>query len=581
MKRPCRIVLVWLLATALLHGHWLAALAAANEGAVLRTAGVPAVEQGKPRPAGQIGQLLAQTASAGTSDGVTADIGYVPPSATAAVILHPRRVFTAPESELLPLEVISAAGKKQFGLDPLDIEWAVGVAEVTGFGPPQVGLIIHSNSPLDDSQLFASLKRDTRKQTLDGRPYYRSSVPTLMPSIFLPDDHSVIVANEGMLQEMLKNHQAPQPGKVSRIISGMERLPDMALAVDFEPLRPMVLGLMLQNPPPLVLAPLQDVPSLVAEVEARVDLIGNPSLYLALKANNDADALKLQNILSAILEEAKGMFLEEMERQAESEDPVERAMAQYLRRITDRYLAAVQPDRNGDTLYKRFDGGQQAQMATIGILVALLLPAVSSAREAARRTQSMNNLKQLALAMHNYHDVYRRFPARAIFDSEGRPLLSWRVQILPFIEEQDLYEQFHLDEPWDSEHNKALIPQMPEVYRNPSATTEPGLAHYVALVGPGTLFEGTEGHSFRDILDGTSNSIMLVEVNPDRAVIWTKPEDLTFDPENPLDGLGNAHPGGFNVVLCDGSVRFISATIDPEVFRLLAQIADGRAMRDF
>lgn len=220
-------------------------------------------------------------------------------------------------------------------------------------------------------------------------------------------------------------------------------------------------------------------------------------------------------------------------------------------------------------------------MAAIGILVALLLPAVSSAREAARRIQSSNNLKQLGLAMLNYHDVYRRFPARAIFDSEGRPLLSWRVQILPFIEEQDLYKQFHLDEPWDSEHNKALIPQMPEVYRNPSAPAEPGQAHYVALVGPGTLFEGREAHSFREILDGSSNSIMLVEVNPDRAVIWTKPEDFPFDPENPLDGLGNAHPGGFNVLFCDGSVRFISETIDPEVFRRMATIADGKPLGDF
>lgn len=580
MKRRCRLVTVWLLVTALLHGQWLAAPAAANEGAVLPKAGVPAVKQAKPRPAGKALQLLAQSASAGSSDGVTADIGYVPPSATAAVVLHPRRVLTAPEFELLPLEVISAAGKQQFGLDPLEIEWAVGVAEVTGFGPPQVGLILRSSSPLDDSQLLMPLKRDAEKQTLDGRPYYRSRIPSLTPSIFLPDDHSVIVAHEGLLQKMLKNHQDPQPGKVSRIIRGMERLPDAALAMDFEPLRPLVSGLMLQNPPPPTLAALQDIPALVAEVEARADLTGKSFLYLAVRANNDADALKLQNIVSAMLQEVKGRLAKEIDRHAESEDPVERAMAQYLQRITDRYFGAIQPDRKGDTLYKRLDGGQESQMAAIGILVALLLPSVSSAREAARRSQSVNNLKQLGLAMHNYHDVYRRFPTRAIFDSEGRPLLSWRVQILPFIEEQDLYEQFHLDEPWDSEHNKALIPQMPEVYRNPSALAEPGLAHYVALVGPGTLFEGREARSFRDILDGSSNSIMLVEVNSDRAVIWTKPEDLPFDPENPLDGLGNAHPGGFNVLFCDGSVRFISETIDREVFRRMATIADGKPLGD-
>ena len=87
--------------------------------------------------------------------------------------------------------------------------------------------------------------------------------------------------------------------------------------------------------------------------------------------------------------------------------------------------------------------------------------------DAARRAQSMNNLKQFALAMHNYHDTNGKFPAASSFDKDGKPLLSWRVHVLPYLEQAELYKQFHLDEPWDSEHNKKLIEKMPNVLASP------------------------------------------------------------------------------------------------------------------
>src|SRR5207249_2796575 len=84
-------------------------------------------------------------------------------------------------------------------------------------------------------------------------------------------------------------------------------------------------------------------------------------------------------------------------------------------------------------------------------------------RIAGRRTVSQNNLKQIGLAMHNYHDTYRHFPPQALTDKNGKPLLSWRVAVLPFIEQDNLYRQFKLDEPWDSEHNRKLLERMPKL----------------------------------------------------------------------------------------------------------------------
>jgi len=217
--------------------------------------------------------------------------------------------------------------------------------------------------------------------------------------------------------------------------------------------------------------------------------------------------------------------------------------------------------------------------STAPVAVALLLPAVQSARGAARRAASTNNLKQIGLAMHNHHDSYKGFPAAYSTDKQGKPLLSWRVKILPFVEQVALYNQFHLDEPWDSEHNKKLIPLMPPVYLAPGSTAGPGKTNYLTVRGPNTVFPGGKAVGMAEITDGTSNTIMAVEVSDQKAVIWTKPDDFEYDEKNPVAGLVGLRPGGFNAAFCDGSVRFIAAGIDPETLKLLFTRNDGKVIQ--
>jgi hypothetical protein len=219
-------------------------------------------------------------------------------------------------------------------------------------------------------------------------------------------------------------------------------------------------------------------------------------------------------------------------------------------------------------------GGSVAASAPVA--VALLLPAVQAARAAARRAQSMNNLKQIGLAMHNYIDVHKTFPPAYIADKQGKPLLSWRVAILPYIEAQPLYQQFHLDEPWDSEHNRRLIASMPQVYKAPGSTAGPGKTNYLTIRGPNTVFPDGKGINIADIPDGTSNTIMAVEVSDPKAVIWTRPDDFPYDEKNPAAGLVGLRPRGFLAAFCDGSVRFISASIDANVLKSLFTRNDGQ-----
>ena len=202
--------------------------------------------------------------------------------------------------------------------------------------------------------------------------------------------------------------------------------------------------------------------------------------------------------------------------------------------------------------------------ATIGVAVALLLPAVNGARAAARQNQEMNQLKQIGIALQNAHDVKKRFPAAAIRDKEGKPLLSWRVAILPDLDEVALYNEFHLDEPWDSEHNKPLLEKMPEVYKNARVGDLGNKTVYLVPVGKETVFSDIDGANMRTITDGASRTILVVEVEPDKAVLWTKPDDLEIDPKHPEAGLGKDQNGMFTVLAVDCSVHLLPAGIDPK-----------------
>jgi hypothetical protein len=225
--------------------------------------------------------------------------------------------------------------------------------------------------------------------------------------------------------------------------------------------------------------------------------------------------------------------------------------------------AVLAPKVEGDRLVLVLNEQNQG----IETLLSLVTPPIEAARANAMRLQSTNNLKQIALAMHNYHAVNKHLPLPASLGKDGKPLLSWRVYMLPYLDQDTLFKQFHLDEPWDSPHNRTLIDKMPSTYRLPMSKTEKGRTNYLLPVGGGAAFEADKPTTFKDIKDGTSNTIMVVEVDDEHAVIWTKPEDLSFDPKDPSKGLGRFFDGGFNATICDGSVRFISSSVDEKVLK--------------
>jgi hypothetical protein len=202
------------------------------------------------------------------------------------------------------------------------------------------------------------------------------------------------------------------------------------------------------------------------------------------------------------------------------------------------------------------------------------------------RMQSCENMKQIGLAMHCFAAANNStFPPAYSAAKDGKPLLSWRVLILPYMEHASLYKEFRLDEPWDSEHNRKLISKMPNEYRSPiGELSEGGRTAYLTVRGKKTVFPGNPGLAFRDVMDGTPDTIMTVEVSDERAVIWTRPDDFEYDDQHPLKGLrlgadyrvitdkakGLAHQeNAFLAGMADGSVQFLPASIDAKTLNAL------------
>jgi hypothetical protein len=157
--------------------------------------------------------------------------------------------------------------------------------------------------------------------------------------------------------------------------------------------------------------------------------------------------------------------------------------------------------------------------------------------------QAANHLKQISLAFHSYHDQHGRLPPAVVRDAAGKPLHSWRVLLLPYLEQDVLYLEFHLDEPWDSPHNLALLSRMPKVYGSPEVQpAEPFHTFLQVITGPGTAFDGGKITFPKDIPDGMMNTFLVVEAG--EAVPWTKPIDVVYDPNDPIPELGGMFRGG-------------------------------------
>ena len=520
---------------------------------------------------------------AATAEKAALDLSYIPATAMAAVVLAPQRILDSEAAQLYPTEVLEVFSKRATGVSVMDIEQGIVLLQMSDSSAvPMAGAIIRLSKPSSLEALFPLLKEDPdtwQQVEVDGRPAIRFTDPSRGPvpmsfEVTMPDDKTVLIGMTGFLAQMLAAKDADSP--LIKLLAQVDANNELVAVASADMLpEPLQQAMLNPNLVPPLFAQYTAALKYLSAVEVSVSIGAKWGGELVIHSHDPDQAEALQAVIIQGLSMAKQTLLSQVNVAQSGDEMIDAAMAKYQVRVGNYLEQMFRPTREGKRL--TMNSNATIGVASTGVLVALLLPAVQAARDAARRASSSNNLKQIGLAMHYYHETFKQLPvgeSERIQYKDGKPLLSWRVHLLPFVEEDALYQQFKLDEPWDSPHNIKLLDQIPPVYVNPRHDLG-NRTVYLAPMGPRTILGSGKAVRFRDITDGTSQTLAVIAVGPGRAIPWTQPADLKIDPVDPVGSIGSER-GNFQALFADGSVQSIGTSISAHVLKALIQRDDNQ-----
>jgi Protein of unknown function (DUF1559) len=494
-------------------------------------------------------------ARARKSRGDTA-LALVPGDAVGFVSYRLADVWNSEQVRMIPPEVMGQITvlENKVGLKIGDVERVVAVFP-SAEDQQSLWVAVETTKDIDQEKLKTAL-RATEESSLQGVTYFKS--PGLQStSIHFVHNKLLVIApaREGM--EAYVNGKPGQAG--SPLFRGLSAAAGKATAVlAFHPPAPFMQRLGASLPPAL------------AEFQGLLDF---QTITMTTEDEGTKETLQLwADFATANRATAAARTVRKLVAKGKKELKTVKAQipeSAYNQIVT--LLDQVKVEHQGPSLRV----GLQYDEA---MLIGALLPAVQKVREAASRAQASNNFKQIALAFQNHSDTMRRLPGPIRDPRTGRPLLSWRVAILPYIEQQELYQQFRLNEPWNSQANRRLIPLMPRIFDLPGAPTFPGQTYIQVFTGPGTLYTGKEKPPLlAGIPDGTSRTLMIAEAR--NSVGWTAPVDMVLTNQtSPRSLVGNHYGKGTLIAFLDGVVRFLPLTLDDKTWRALISPSGGEVI---
>jgi hypothetical protein len=473
-------------------------------------------------------------------------LAYMHPRAVATIVLHPKAIFESPiVKELFTDEF----GDNLFKHTPYDVrkieEVVIWVVPDNMFQPAYFSM------------------RSNDAATLDGLQEFSLGMPS-----FKHDDHTVVFAPVAIMQDILGDEAK---NEALAALLGKEIPKDQAMAVVS-----LSHPFLKQFTDPQMLAQLPFLPPNLADERVLGMVQKIESIRFSLDLNNKVlltTEFKLADAESAgILKEFMTNGMEIAKAQLgelpadDNQVALAKSVAEGISVVTKDNTVTLHLSPNDDLRKK---------------LVQSIKNAMLDGQKSAKRIQERNNLKTIGIAFYNYHETYGMFAPgdnKDWYDENGKPHLSWRVHLLPFLDENALYQKFKLDEPWDSENNKPLLEQMPDLFTS-DGVEKKWHTSLMTFSGENTPFNG-EGPKLRSITDGTSNTILVVTAGADKAVPWTKPVDLAVDLDDPFKSLGKIGET-FQTLLMDGSVRSISDTIDAKTLKNLITPSGSEVIGDF
>ncbi|MCA9183551.1 MAG: DUF1559 domain-containing protein, partial [Planctomycetales bacterium] len=523
-----------------------------------------------------------------SSLGLEALTPLLPAETFAAVTMDPAAIMRNESLKQFPREIATSLVLDATGVDPNQVQSAVGFVCLP-ITPNMVnaGVLL---KPIAGANLNVQLPGVFREVISNRTTYKKRSDEEGVCFATLPSG-VLVVGTESVVQQVLgrfeqitqdsatENSVAGNPTANAEVVSAdllaSHGRGELFITWDTSKVQSILAEVLSAAPGlPKELEPLKSMATRVASMNVTLSLAKAPFLQVRIRPSEQSSATEIHSIVQPAflfgLNELKGEIDRSVAASSAGSGATEATNAYVLRMLQDIYNSAGPTIQAGEVV---------ATLESFkSVYPALLLPAIEGARNAAAQTSDSNNLKQIALAMHNFNDTYSHLPLRGGKSPATAHGLSWRVHILPFLGELELYEQFHLDEAWDSQHNRSLVERMPAVYAGTRSEIPPGYTNLLTIDSPDSVITNDTSVRLADITDGMSNTVMVVEADADRAVIWTQPEDLVFDAKDPMAGLGNARASGFHVALSDGAVVLLPSDLSPQTMAALVTRAGGEVV---
>jgi hypothetical protein len=440
--------------------------------------------------------------------------------------------------------------------------------------PQASATIFHSDRVRDWNTVATRLLGPTEAREHQGQGYRLASEGYNRTCYFTPDDQTLIVAEEPDVKFLIESIKGPRSRPAWEAAWEQVDKKEVTLALGASWLGQRLgvdaarQGQAHDDPTLRAIEPLW---ASARGYAATLDLSRGLAVELIATCGADASAAKVEETTRAVLT-LLGNLMDGFRRRIAAAPRSAVVPMQMFADAAEPLLSRASVRRDGTVVHVRSTTNLDLDGFT-----QVLLPAIRSARSTAARAVSINNLKMLGLAMFNYASAHNnRFPPAVVIGPDGKTPHSWRVELLPYLEQESLYRRYKLDEPWDGPNNRKLIDEMPVVFADPTGPRDHRRLAYFALTGKDTAFGVAGGTGIRDITDGTSNTLMVVEARRD--IPWTKPEDIPYDAAKPVPEIGGIFPGGFDGLFADGSVRFFKSAIREQTLRALFTRAGGEVL---
>ncbi len=499
-------------------------------------------------------------------------VEFIPRSAVAGAAVFPKKLAANPNFKAFPHEVVTAWGKKELGFDPMLITEVTFILRkiepFNGDNPsdqqPGWAAVLH----FEEMQgLSGAMIDQLEKKSIGGKTVFSGIDGG--PSFMVFDESTLIIGNETWFSELITT---PRQGELVEMFANPEVTGQWVTFANIKEMRPILTEIFKAFDDyelPSQVADFRQIPNLVDALEIGLDLDGKIESKLLVHAANPDAAQRVSDIVAEGMQYGKVALLAQVTSQLDLEDPVQAATLAYTRRVAEKYEAKLTPTINGSDLTVTLNEEILALPVLLGMVGSM-----TQSMEFERKMTPELQLRETALAFHNYTDAYGKFPATTINNENGKPLFSGRVAILPFLEQNALYSQLRLDEPWDSEHNSELTSVVIPTY----GMNANGNATVMFPVFPGSIWDDGGGKSFRDVIDGTSNTILAIQVPDGSTISWADPKPWEISESDPMrDVFGDRDE--VVVAMADGSSRVLKrAEMTNEKLKAMLTIAGGEVI---